>query len=589
MTLSTNDAIVRFGENEERVNKFVNANGTYQTNEASPRQVETLPSFISRKDNEINERYSAFNSRGNWASATNYQANDLVVSDSIVYVCLITHTSAIFATDLAAKKWTVHQGATRQELASDSGSTLIGHKEAEDGAILKNVFSILRERIHINRFLTTAQIDNILAGTPDDITAAVNKARLASENRILNFGKGTFKFGNITFTAPVEIIGDGEGSTIFQKASNATMFKAFWGYVRFRNLKMTGSVDNSLGFIDTTDIVQIGQNDGANGQGTGYINATQCGFENVIITKAGRDGFNWQEGAFCKLEGLHVLESGRNNFHVSENAFDASHGLWFTSSAGSIADGYSINFGCHTFELAKSFSDGARGVFINNSRGSSGNFFVELSNDACLELGSDTLACEIALQFWTAGKNPIDNGIGNKITAQSLGNNNGGLFESFTRTNKMLIKREFSLNGESPLNGGLLIEQTSNTDFEIGDSSYACKMQAKSGGLVFKNTAIGHKTFDLSSFGLVNDLNSANQHIDNWLLQSGQTLRVNGASGITYVPYDGQTITIWLKGSGSISIYGQIAGSLQTINITETNGSLTLMWQAVQTSWFVKK
>lgn len=110
MTLSTNDAISRFGENEERVNKFVNQNGTYQTNEASPRQVETLPSFISRKDAELNARYLINNSRGNWSSGTNYVRNDIVLKSGVIYNCLIDHTAETFATDLAANKWVIWQG-----------------------------------------------------------------------------------------------------------------------------------------------------------------------------------------------------------------------------------------------------------------------------------------------------------------------------------------------------------------------------------------------------------------------------------------------------------------------------------------------
>ena len=47
MALSTKDAIIRFDENEDRINKFVNELGTYVPNSGLP-NVETLPSFMQR-------------------------------------------------------------------------------------------------------------------------------------------------------------------------------------------------------------------------------------------------------------------------------------------------------------------------------------------------------------------------------------------------------------------------------------------------------------------------------------------------------------------------------------------------------------
>jgi len=144
--LPANQAVTRFNENEDRVDIFVNQNGNYLTNEATPRAVETLPSFISRKDTEINQRYSTFNSRGGWTTSTAYVPNDLVVDTGIVYVCLIAHTAGTFATDLAASKWAVYQGATRQELLLSTASNQLGHEQDADatpttvGAALRALF-----------------------------------------------------------------------------------------------------------------------------------------------------------------------------------------------------------------------------------------------------------------------------------------------------------------------------------------------------------------------------------------------------------------------------------------------------------------
>jgi hypothetical protein len=43
--------------------------------------------------------------RGAWLTSTAYAVNDLVTETSLVYLCLVAHTSGTFATDLAAGKW----------------------------------------------------------------------------------------------------------------------------------------------------------------------------------------------------------------------------------------------------------------------------------------------------------------------------------------------------------------------------------------------------------------------------------------------------------------------------------------------------
>lgn len=43
--------------------------------------------------------------RGTWLTATAYAVRDQVTQSSKTYVCLVAHTSGVFATDLAANKW----------------------------------------------------------------------------------------------------------------------------------------------------------------------------------------------------------------------------------------------------------------------------------------------------------------------------------------------------------------------------------------------------------------------------------------------------------------------------------------------------
>lgn len=84
------------------------------------------------------------NPRGAWITATIYALKDAVVQAGIVYICEIAHTSGVFATDLAAGKWAIHQGATLEDLADDSGGALVGYKSPVAGAVARTVEHRLR-------------------------------------------------------------------------------------------------------------------------------------------------------------------------------------------------------------------------------------------------------------------------------------------------------------------------------------------------------------------------------------------------------------------------------------------------------------
>ena len=45
--------------------------------------------------------------RGDWLTATNYYAQDIVTFNEGFYLCVATHTSGVFATDSAANRWVV--------------------------------------------------------------------------------------------------------------------------------------------------------------------------------------------------------------------------------------------------------------------------------------------------------------------------------------------------------------------------------------------------------------------------------------------------------------------------------------------------
>lgn len=111
----------------------------------------------------------AFNVRGAFASGTVYALKDVYTSAGIAYVTVTAHTSTSVAADLAAGKVTVHQGATKEELAADSGSSTIGTIQAGIGAVPSTVEGELR------RTVWPEQFDAVGNGIADD-RAAIQRA-----------------------------------------------------------------------------------------------------------------------------------------------------------------------------------------------------------------------------------------------------------------------------------------------------------------------------------------------------------------------------------------------------------------------------
>ncbi|SIR16334.1 hypothetical protein SAMN05880590_1136 [Rhizobium sp. RU35A] len=64
------------------------------------------------------------NHRGNWATGTAYAVRDTVMQGGVQYICTVAHTAGTFATDLAAPRWQIYQGATVADLASQSSTAL---------------------------------------------------------------------------------------------------------------------------------------------------------------------------------------------------------------------------------------------------------------------------------------------------------------------------------------------------------------------------------------------------------------------------------------------------------------------------------
>lgn len=118
-----------------------------------------------------------FNPRGPWATATVYAVNDIVSQTNTTYVALTAHTSGVFATDLAAKKWMQIGASAASSIAVDGSSSVTadipfgGHK-------LTGVATGVSGTDVVN----VTQMNAAVAGvtTPDATTSVKGKAQLAS-------------------------------------------------------------------------------------------------------------------------------------------------------------------------------------------------------------------------------------------------------------------------------------------------------------------------------------------------------------------------------------------------------------------------
>lgn len=56
---------------------------------------------------DVRNLMAGYNFRGAWATTTTYAVGDVVGKDSATYLCVVAHTSGVFATDFSNGKWTI--------------------------------------------------------------------------------------------------------------------------------------------------------------------------------------------------------------------------------------------------------------------------------------------------------------------------------------------------------------------------------------------------------------------------------------------------------------------------------------------------
>lgn len=99
-----------------------------------------------------------FNLRGAFTGGAAYSIKDVYTSGGIAYVALVDHVATTVGADLAAAKVAVHQGATREDLATAGGADLIGFPGG------RTVFDKLSDIINRADYPTDADFNIAKAG-----------------------------------------------------------------------------------------------------------------------------------------------------------------------------------------------------------------------------------------------------------------------------------------------------------------------------------------------------------------------------------------------------------------------------------------
>ena len=226
MVLPTKDAIIRFDENEDRINKFVNEYGEYTTNSGLP-AVETLPSFIQRNSNALN-LLTATNVKGTWSPSTFYSTWDEVQYSGTWYRCVVTHTST---PSFDSTKWRISQGVRAGDLSADNGSSLVGWTQSGTGATSRTLLSKLRDG-----FISVKDFGAVGDGTTDDTDAiikTITAAKTLGKSRIY-FPSGCYVISssiNVTNFSGFIFFGDGGNYFFDQSKGTCLKYTGISGYL----------------------------------------------------------------------------------------------------------------------------------------------------------------------------------------------------------------------------------------------------------------------------------------------------------------------------------------------------------------------
>ena len=139
------NTLSRDGDTPNQMQANLDMNGNLILNQGNPITVE------------------GFNWEGQWLTATTYQVGDVIQQAGSAYICVVAHTSGVFATDLAASRWQLVAQANLPTQTGNSGKYLttngtsaswgdVRYTPLGTGAVQRTVTSKVQEFVSVKDF-----------------------------------------------------------------------------------------------------------------------------------------------------------------------------------------------------------------------------------------------------------------------------------------------------------------------------------------------------------------------------------------------------------------------------------------------------
>lgn len=200
----------------------------------SPATPTTFTTFVGANPTYWNRTVTIPQQRGTWQTATSYIANDFVIESGRYAVCIVSHVSGTFNTDLAAGKWvvlidtssvgaginTTAEASTASATTTDIGAVaatrqfITGTTTITSFGAAANQFKVLR---YEGAVLLTNSADIILLGAANRTTRAGDMQFLSSSStgkwREISYFRADGNPATATERGLVELATDGETTT----------------------------------------------------------------------------------------------------------------------------------------------------------------------------------------------------------------------------------------------------------------------------------------------------------------------------------------------------------------------------------------